>query len=68
MPRRELPFAPKEVRVWIMDLGVIAPKISVAQIRLNTNSLSCDAFFKIKIKFSEVPITNKVVVFSSTTR
>ena len=53
-----------EVHIWIMELGVIALEISDAQIRLNSNSLYCDAFLEIKIAFSEVPINTKVVDIS----
>ena len=39
----------------------MAPEISAVQISLSSNSLSCDAFLEIKMAFSEVPMTTKVV-------
>jgi hypothetical protein len=50
-----------EVTFWIMELGVLDPEISAAQRSLSSNSLSCGAFLEIKITFSEVQMTTKVV-------
>jgi hypothetical protein len=50
-----------EVLFWIMELGVMAPEISAAQRSPSSNSLSCGAFLEIKMAFSEVPMTTKVV-------
>ena len=52
-----------EVPLWIMELEIKTPEISATQISPSSNSLHCGAFFEIKMTFSKVPMTTKVVDF-----
>ena len=50
-----------KVPIWRMDLRVITPEISAAQLRLNSNSFPCDTVLEIKMPFLEILMNTKVV-------